>query len=112
MEHRWGRRVSADIDVRIFADPASAGWGRLRDISITGGFIETALRVHVLSRLCLSVPSTAHRSACTVHAIVVRSEAEGLGVEWFDGDSKVVAALMQDAAAWRTLKHFRDEVRI
>jgi hypothetical protein len=112
MEHRWGRRVSADLKVKIFADPASAGWGKLRDISISGGFIETALRIPALSKLCMTVPGAAHRSTRTVHGIVVRKDDDGVGVEWLDGDSDAVAALIQDAAAWRTLRHFRDELRL
>ena len=98
MEHRWGRRIAASVDVRVFADPASAGWGRLRDISISGGFIETALRIPTLSALCLTVPATRYRGASTVHAIVVRNDVDGVGVEWFDGDSDVIADLMHELA--------------
>jgi hypothetical protein len=112
MEHRWGRRVSADLKVQILAAPASAGWGRLRDISLSGGFIETALRIPTLSKLCMTVPGVAHRSTRTVHAIVVRKEVDGVGIEWLDSDSGTVAALMQDVAAWRTLKHARHEMRL
>jgi len=112
MEHRWGRRMAADLDVQILADPASTGSGRLRDISLSGGFIETALRMPTLSTMCLTVPGTSCRSTHTLHAIVVRNDVEGVGVEWFEGDSDVIAALMQDAAAWRTLRHFRDEMRL
>lgn len=112
MEHRWGKRVPADLDVQILADPASAGWGRLRDISISGGFIETALSISALSTMRLTVPGTAHRSTRSVRALVVRNDAEGVGVEWLDGNSDVISALMQDAAAWRTLRHFRDELRL
>jgi len=112
MEHRWGKRVHADLEVKIFADPASAGWGTLRDISVSGGFIETALRIPTLSRLCMTVPGAAHRRTRVVHAIVVRKNLDGVGVEWFDGDSDVVAALMQDVAAWRTLRHARHEMRL
>jgi hypothetical protein len=112
MEHRWGRRVSADLKVKILAAPASAGWGRLRDISVSGGFIETALRIPALSKLCMTVPDAAHRSARTVHAIVVRKDIDGVGVEWFDSESSVIAALMHDVAAWRTLRHARHEMRL
>ncbi len=111
MEHRWGRRIPADLDVQIFAAPASAGWGRLRDISLSGGFIETALRMPTLSTMCLTVRRTSRRKAHTVHGIVVRSEADGVGVEWFDGDADRIAALMQDAGAWRTPRHFHEEIR-
>ncbi len=112
MEHRWGNRVPADLEVKIFADPASAGWGTLRDISVSGGFIETALKIPALSRLCMTVPGEVHKRTSTVHAMVVREDVDGVGVEWLDGDSDVVAALMQDVAAWRTLRHARLEMRL
>lgn len=108
MEHRWGKRVAVELDVRIFATPASAGWGRLRDISISGGYVETALRVPVLSTLSLTVPGTG-----VIHASVVRNDVEGVGVEWFDGQSQVVAALMPEAsAAWHGHAHVDDEIRL
>ena len=97
MEHRWGRRIAASVDVRVFADPASAGWGRLRDVSISGGFIETALKIPTLSTLCLTVPATSYRGASIVHAIVVRNDVDGVGVEWFDSDSGI-ADLMHELA--------------
>jgi hypothetical protein len=66
-------------------------------MSISGGFIETELKIPVLSTLCLTVLDTSCSDARVVHAISVRSDSEGVGVEWFDGDSDVVAALMQEA---------------
>ena len=112
MEHRWGRRVPADLDVQIFADPASAGWGRLRDISISGGFIETALMIPALSTLCLTVPATRHAGCRIVHAIVVRGDVDGVGVEWLDGQSNVIAALIHQAATWQAPQYFADELRL
>ena len=112
MEHRWGRRVPADLDVQIFADPASAGWGRLRDISISGGFIETALMIPALSTLCLTVPATRRTGIRIVYAIVVRGDTDGIGVEWLDGDSDVIATLMQEAATSSAPRHIAGEMRL
>jgi hypothetical protein len=112
MEHRWGRRVPVDVDVQIFADPASAGWGRLRDISISGAFVETALRIPVLSTLCLTVPATQYRDASVVHALVVRSDVDGVGVEWFDGDVDAIVALMQRTVSWVVRTRVSDEMRL
>lgn len=111
MEHRWGRRVAHDAEVQIFVDPASAGWGRLRDISVSGGFIETALKVPALSTLCLTLPSTRRPGVRVLRAIVVRDDAEGLGVEWFDGDSDAIAALMQEATTRRSSQPFASDRR-
>jgi hypothetical protein len=112
MEHRWGRRVATDVDVRIFADPASAGWGRLRNISVSGGFVETALRIPVLCTLCLTAPATDSRDEYLVRAIVVRNTADGVGVEWCEGDSSAIPALMHEAAAtWHSPVRVSDELR-
>jgi hypothetical protein len=97
MEHRWGNRVPADVEVQIFASPASAGWGRLRDISISGGFLETRLRVAALSTLSMTIHGTGVGAVRSVRAIAVRRDTAGVGVEWFDGDSEIVAALIQEA---------------
>jgi hypothetical protein len=101
MEHRWGHRVSCGIDVKLFADPASVAWGRIRDLSISGGYIETALPLRPLSTLRLvRVPSG--RPTCepkTIRAIVVRRDSNGVGVEWLDGEMDAVEALLQEARA-------------
>jgi uncharacterized protein YjdB len=112
MEHRWGRRDPVDVDVRIFAHPASAGWGRLRDISISGGFIQTGLRVATLSTLCVTMPATRYRGELTLRAIVARSDASGVGVEWFDDDSEIVAALRQELAPRSVRVRVADDLRI
>jgi hypothetical protein len=112
MEHRWGRRVRVDIDVQILADPASAGWGRVRDISISGGFIETALKIPVLSTLELTVPAAGRTAARILSAVVVRSDVDGVGVEWLDGESDVICALIEEAAAWNAPRPIAGEIRL
>jgi hypothetical protein len=98
MEHRWGHRVACDVDVKLFAD-AAVGWGRIRDLSISGGFIETGLRIPPLSTLRLTrTVSTGNRPEThLIRAIVVRRDARGVGVEWFDEDTDSVVALLQEA---------------
>ena len=98
MEHRWGRRVRTNVSVRVLAAPASAGYGRLRDISISGGYIETRLQLPPLSSLRMTVDSQTRpaNAARVVHAVVVRCEADGIGVEWLDGGSETVTALIKD----------------
>lgn len=111
MEHRWGNRVPTDVEVQVLADPATAGWGRLRDISISGGFIETALRIRPLSTLCMTVPATRFEGVRNVHAVVVRGQADGVGVEWFDGGSDVIVTLLREATVWQPREHSSNEMR-
>src|SRR5689334_13434593 len=96
MEHRWGNRVATDLRVQVFVDPASTAWGKLRDISVSGGFLETELQVPVLSTLCMTVPATRTEGVRVIHAIVIRDVDDGVGVEWFDNDAEAVAQLIQE----------------
>jgi hypothetical protein len=112
MEHRWGNRTPADVEVQIFADPASAGWGRLRDISISGGFIETALRIAVDSTLRMNLPATGCKGVRVLHAIVVRRSTDGVGVEWFDGQLEEITTLVREVSTWQTQEHLSNELRL
>jgi len=108
MEHRWGNRVPADIEVQIFVDPASTAWARLRDISVSGGFLETALKIPTLSTLRVNAPCTRTESVRVVRAIAIRSDAAGVGVEWFDDDFEVEqeAAIIKISATLSGVKIF------
>jgi hypothetical protein len=78
----------------------------LRHISISGGFVETALAIPVLCTLSLTVPGT-----CVIYASVVRNDVDGVGVEWFDGQSDAIAAVMPEASpVWRIPAHVDDEI--
>jgi hypothetical protein len=102
MEHRWGHRISTEIAVQLFAYPASSGWGQLRDISVSGGFIETRLFVPALSTVRLTMPSIRNPGGTEfVHATVVRRARDGLGVEWLDDESDAILAMVQTARAPR-----------
>ena len=101
MEHRWGNRVRSNLNVRLFAPRVSGSWGRLRDISLSGGFIETRLALSPLSALCLRL-SPADRSAPAarvLHTLVVRRAEDGVGVEWFDDDADFIAKLVHELFA-------------
>jgi hypothetical protein len=88
--------MATDIQVQIFVDPASLAWGTLRDISVSGGFLETQLNVSALSTLRMTVPATRAGGARIVRAIVIRSDDGGVGVEWCDADSEVVKRLIEE----------------
>jgi hypothetical protein len=88
--------MATDIKVQIFVDPASLAWGTLRDISVSGGFLETQLNVSTLSTLRMTVPAARASGAHIVRAIVIRSDDVGVGVEWCDGDAEVVKRLIEE----------------
>lgn len=100
MEHRWGDRIDCNVVVKLLAHPASVAWGRIRNASVSGGFIETQLRVRPLSIVSLrrATGREPGRDGNVIRAIVVRRDAGGVGVEWMEGSSNAVAAILQEAA--------------
>jgi hypothetical protein len=55
MEHRWGQRVQVGMNVRLSCLPYAIGSGRLRDVSVSGAFIETNLRIPLLARMQVEI---------------------------------------------------------
>ena len=82
MEHRWGERVNAAIEVRLIAGSSYVGRGVLRDVSISGGYIETGLRLPLW--LCLQVEIVPHPRSPRqrIAACLARQDERGIGVEW------------------------------
>jgi hypothetical protein len=85
MEHRWGQRMRCQASVRLSAGTGISGSGRVRDVSSSGAFIETAVEIPMHARVMLRVlgnESAAHEVEIT--AIVARVSRDGIGVEWCD----------------------------
>lgn len=85
MEHRWGERTSVNLTVRLTGLPGAIGMGRLRDVSLSGAFVETELNLLPLSpvhieRIAGICPTSHH---CEGRAYVVRRISAGVGIEWF-----------------------------
>ena len=87
MEHRWGLRRACRARVSVSAGNGLSGVGRLRNISMSGAFLETALPLHTHARLAVTVlrdDGSSH--AVEFPAVVVRHEPDGVGLEWCDPD--------------------------
>lgn len=90
MEHRWGRRVATSVvvrlEVRLDARPGVLTSGRLRNASLSGGYVEGVAPLPVMT--CVHVElewgSGKREKTGRVRAHVVRSDSGGLGVEWAD----------------------------
>jgi hypothetical protein len=83
MEHRWGNRRRCRAQVCIAAGAGIAGTARLRDVSTSGAFLETALPLPLFSQLAIAVlgeDGSAHPVEFT--AAVVRTAPGGVGIEW------------------------------
>jgi len=83
MEHRWGQRKCCRARVCVSAGAGASGSARMRDVSISGAFLETALPLPLFAQIAIAVlrdDGSAHAMEFT--ASVVRSEPGGVGIEW------------------------------
>jgi len=85
MDHRWGPRRACRAQVNVSARGGITGSGRLRDVSLSGAFLETAASLPLFAQLAISLVS-ADGSAHPLDfpAVVVRQDAGGVGIEWCD----------------------------
>lgn len=99
MEHRWGQRRPCVARVCVSAGAGVAGSGRLRNISMSGAFLETALPLPLFAQIAIAVlhdDGARHRVEFT--ATVVRSESDGVGIEWNETADGPICRLLGCAA--------------
>ena len=108
MEHRWGRRIPLEVPVRLELGGRPMGHGLLRNASISGAFIETALELPVFTNLVVVLPTSSESSPRSIElaACVVRREVAALAVEWRDMACQPIVELLEkysgrDAASLR-----------
>ena len=82
IEHRWGGRIACHARVGISMDSELCGDGHMRDVSSSGAFIQTALAVPLYSQVAIAVLDAQGHVRPAMRAIVVRTESNGVGVEW------------------------------
>lgn len=85
MEHRWGIRRPCKARVSVLAGSGLHGVGRLRNISMSGAFLETALPLPQYTQLTIAVlRGDGSHHLLEFPAVVVRHDADGVGLEWCD----------------------------
>ena len=111
MEHRWGQRVTLEIPVTLAAAGRTLGRGVVRNASISGALIETALELPVFSNLVVSLPSHGESAPRTadLHACLVRRAPAGFAVEWRDMACPSIVALLERATGRRSDALVEDE---
>jgi len=111
MEHRWGQRVTLEIPVTLAVAGRTLGRGVLRNASISGALIETALELPVFSNLVVSLPSHGESAPRTadLHACLVRRAPAGFAVEWRDMACPSIVALLERATGRRSDALVEDE---
>lgn len=102
MEHRWGTRVEVNAPAVLRDTTGIHATARVCNASLSGAFIETRVRFPLLARVSVK---TIARGGEWLDGCVVRSDQNGIAVEWLDPDLLAVAALLgvqRDLPATRT----------
>ena len=83
---RFGSRVPLVLAVGLSADAGTTGRGTIRNASISGALIETALNLPLHTNLIvtLSMPGEQTPASHSLAACVVRIDPAGVGIEWRD----------------------------
>lgn len=88
MDHRWGNRLRANLDVRVrlHDSPQAPAEGTLCNLSVSGALIHTRIRATLLSRVMICGPwNRAPEDANpALEGFIVRLTPEGFALEWMD----------------------------
>ena len=84
MEHRFGRRIRCEARVRLCAAGAIVGDARIRDVSISGAFIETTMNLPLFAPIEVTVKREDGVAETCLLGAVVRKNSSGIAVEWAD----------------------------
>jgi hypothetical protein len=91
MEQRWGARFRLNTPAELRAPEVLPGDARVRDVSLSGAFVETAARLPMHARVSV-------RPLCRpgqwVDGSVVRNESTGMAVKWLEPGLRPVSTLM------------------
>ncbi len=100
LEHRWGHRVGLELVAQITAS-GDACPGKLRDASISGGFVETTMALAQFTNLVVVVLAGTGAEQRTVElpACVTRVTRDGVGIEWRDMACPTLLALLRESGS-------------
>jgi len=104
MEHRWGQRVTVEVPVRLEVGGRPLGRGILRNASISGALIESALELPVFSNLVVSIPAVGD-----LPASIVRCTAGRLAIEWRDMGCPSIVTLLERVTGQRATALVEDQ---
>jgi hypothetical protein len=100
MEHRWGKRVTLSVAVRLRTHSGHAIPGRIENASLSGAFVRTSPDFPPFAHVLLEIEGAPVKSQ-PIDAYVVRVTPEGLGLEWAEFAPPVIATLLARASARR-----------
>lgn len=101
MDHRCGTRFTLSLAVELQTEGHPCIAGRLVAASVTGGLVESRLRLQPLTPVMVLPPGAAG-TELEVEAYVVRTTDKGMALEWLDPACDAVLALLPQRATGRS----------
>ena len=97
MEHRWSARKSMTTSVVVDCARLGTVSADIRDVSLGGMFVKTAINspVNSIVILAFSLPTQHHHDHYRLQAIVVRRADEGLALMFQDLQTETIRSLRQ-----------------
>ena len=106
MEHRCGARYPVDVAVYARAHAGVVSFvGRLRNVSMSGGYLHTSLPVQPLSHISLRLFDEDGPFGPRLEGQVVRRDPVGLGIEWTEYAPELIQALSHSPETPENLNH-------
>ena len=96
MDHRLNNRLPTDVDVELRCPGGSRLWGKARDISFHGMFIEVEGRLDPPTFVMVRVLTDGRPANDEIPALVVRTTRAGLGVMFADYDRSLLERIADD----------------
>jgi hypothetical protein len=78
-DHRWGSRFDSGMAAELRSDGGVQSDGVVRNVSLSGAFVQTTMQLPTFSRMYLRPMSA---SAHWMPAYIVRTDANGVALEW------------------------------
>ena len=101
---RFGSRVPLELAVRLNVDARTVGRGTIRNASISGAHIDTALDLPLHTNLVVTLWVSGEEPPLrSLPACVVRKDPDGVGVEWRDIAGADILDLLERASNQRAV---------
>ena len=94
MEHRWGVRISIEVQVLVETDSGTTFRGFTGDVSSSGIFVRGVLRFPLLGSVYVELDDPRSRRRPRVRAHVVRQTEDGIGLEWDEFGPRPIRKLL------------------
>lgn len=78
-DHRWGSRFPSGLVAEVRSEDGLQAEGVVRDVSLSGAYVETGMQVPLFSRMYVRPLSA---SSHWMPAYIVRTDENGVAVEW------------------------------